>query len=56
MIEYPLFEGCYSQGKTIDEDLRNIKEVIKLILEERKFQEILKNYDLAEISLHAITV
>ena len=56
VVECPLFEGCYSQGKTIDEALRNIKEVIQLILEERKSKEILKNYHSEEISLHTITV
>lgn len=56
VVECPLFEGCYSQGKTIDEALRNIREVIELILEERKSQRILKDYQPKEISLHTITV
>lgn len=56
VVECPLFEGCYSQGKTIDEALRNIKEVIQLILEEKKSKEILKSYNPEEISLHTITV
>lgn len=56
VIECPLFEGCYTQGKTIDEALRNIREVIELILEEKQTKEILKNYNPREVSLHAITV
>jgi len=32
VAECPLFEGCYTQGKTIDEALKNIKEAIELIL------------------------
>jgi predicted RNase H-like HicB family nuclease len=56
IVECPLFEGCYTQGKTIDEALSNIREVIELILEEKKAKEILKNYHPDEISLHAITV
>jgi len=56
VVECPLFEGCYSQGKTIDEALRNIKEVIELILEEKKYREILKTYNPKEISLHTISV
>jgi predicted RNase H-like HicB family nuclease len=42
VVECPLFEGCYSQGKTVDEALRNIREVIHLIVEEKKNRDILK--------------
>jgi predicted RNase H-like HicB family nuclease len=56
VVECPLFEGCYSQGKTIDEALRNIREVIAMILEEGKGKDTLRNYHPAEISLHTITV
>lgn len=35
VVECPLFEGWYSQGKTVDEALRNIREVIHLIAEEK---------------------
>ena len=35
-VECPLFEGCYTQGKTIDEALKNIREVITLVLMEKK--------------------
>ena len=56
VVECPLFEGCYTQGKTLDEALRNIREVIELILEEKGAREILKSYNPEEISLHTITV
>ena len=56
IIECPLFEGCYTQGKTIDEALHNIREVIELILEEKRARNILKDYNPEEISLHTITV
>ena len=56
VVECPLFDGCYTQGKTIDEALRNIREVIELILEEKKAREILKNYNPEEVSIHTITV
>ncbi|MFH1412917.1 MAG: type II toxin-antitoxin system HicB family antitoxin [bacterium] len=36
VVECPLFKGCYSQGKTLDHALKNIKEVISLCLEEKK--------------------
>ncbi len=33
--EVPQLQGCYSQGKTIDELLANIREVIELCLEDQ---------------------
>lgn len=56
VVECPLFEGCYTQGKTIDEALKNIREVIGLILQERETKEILRSYKPTEISLHTIAV
>jgi predicted RNase H-like HicB family nuclease len=56
VVECPLFEGCYSQGKTVDEALRNIREVIELIAEEKKNRDILKTYHPEELSLHTITL
>lgn len=32
----PALRGCHTQGKTMDELLRNIKEAIELCLEEEK--------------------
>lgn len=56
VVECPILKGCYTQGKTIDEALCNIREVISLILEEKENKTILKNYKSAELSLHTITV
>lgn len=56
VVECPILEGCYTQGKSIDEALRNVREVIELILEEKETREILKNYNPKEISLHTISV
>ncbi len=56
VVECPVFEGCYAQGKTIDEALRNIREVIMLILEEKQSRQILQDYKPQEISLHTIAV
>ncbi len=56
VVECPLFEGCYTQGKTLDEALKNIREVIELILEEKVNREILRSYRPREISLHTITL
>jgi predicted RNase H-like HicB family nuclease len=54
VVECPVFEGCYSQGKTLDEALRNIREVIQLVVEEKKNRELLVSYHPTELSLHTI--
>lgn len=56
VVECPLFEGCYTQGKTMDEALQNIREVIALILQEKESRNILKSYQPRELSLHTITL
>ena len=56
VAECPLFNGCYSQGKTLDEALKNIKEVIELCLKEKEKKEKLKFFIPAELSLHTITL
>ena len=37
--EVPQLRACYSQGKTLDELLENIKEVIEMCLEEEDFND-----------------
>ena len=34
VAECPVFDGCFTQGKTIEEAMANIREVIDLVLEE----------------------
>jgi predicted RNase H-like HicB family nuclease len=41
--EVPQLRGCYSQGKTLDELMTNIKEAIELCLEEEG-EEILPEF------------
>ncbi|MFO7657543.1 MAG: type II toxin-antitoxin system HicB family antitoxin [Bacteroidales bacterium] len=36
IVSCPVFKGCHSYGKTIDEALANIKEVIDMCVEEEK--------------------
>lgn len=55
VVECPVFRGCYTQGKTIDEALKNIREVIELCLEEPENREILESYNPEEVGLHNIT-
>lgn len=56
VVECPIFHGCISQGKTLDDAIKNIKEAIELCLEEKENKEIIKSYKPTEISLHAITL
>jgi len=56
VVECPVFRGCYTQGKNLDEALKNIREVIELLLEEKENQEIAKSYRPRELSLHTITI
>lgn len=56
VVECPLLEGCYAQGKTLDEALKNIREVIQMIIKEKKSQEILESYHPRELSLHTIAL
>ncbi len=56
VVECHLFDGCYTQGKTLDEAISNAKEVIALCLEENKNKNLLKNYNPQELSFHTITV
>lgn len=39
IVNCPLFQGCRSYGKTIDEALSNIQEAIELCLEEQQSEE-----------------
>ena len=43
IVSCPLFKGCHSSGKTIDEAMENLKEVVEIciteqpLIEENKF-------------------
>ncbi|OGB89297.1 hypothetical protein A2625_03930 [candidate division WOR-1 bacterium RIFCSPHIGHO2_01_FULL_53_15] len=50
VVECPIFKSCYTQGRTLDAAIKNIKEVIDLCLEEKNNKEILKGYNPKEIS------
>jgi predicted RNase H-like HicB family nuclease len=56
VVECPLLRGCYSQGKTLDEAISNIREVILLALEEKENLSALESYDPKEVSLHTLTL
>ncbi len=55
VVECPILRGCYTQGKTIDEALKNIHEVIELCLLEQK-EEIVEHLDaIQEFSYHVVS-
>ena len=57
VIECPVLRGCYTQGKTLDEALVNLREVIDLVIDENDNRDILNHYhSSAELSFHTITV
>lgn len=54
VAECPVFWGCYTQGKTLDEAIKNIKEVIALCLEEEENKKILANYKPKDFTFHTL--
>lgn len=56
VVECPVLQGCYTQGKTLDEALLNIREVIDLLCEEKGVSETLRMYKPLQISFHTITL
>ena len=47
----PTFSGCHSYGKTIDEAMANIKEVIEMCLEEQEIESVNQFVGLRDIEL-----
>ncbi len=56
VVECPVLDGCYTQGSSLDEALKNIREVIDLVREEKENQDILMSYRPLEVSFHTINV
>ena len=56
VVECPILPGCYTQGETLDEALRNIEEVIDLIKDEEDCKEILRDYKPQRVSFHTISI
>ena len=55
VIECPIFRGCYTQGETIDEAMKNIREVIDLCLEEQENEATLKDFHPREIMFSTLS-
>ena len=56
VVECPLFDGCYSQGKTIDEAIKNIREVLALVTAEKDGRQTLAAYSPRELSFHTLAI
>jgi predicted RNase H-like HicB family nuclease len=56
VVECPLLQGCFTQGKTLDEALKNIHEVIELCLEEQKEALVEQLAAIKEFSYHLVSV
>jgi predicted RNase H-like HicB family nuclease len=56
VAECPLFDGCYTQGKSIDEALENIREVIEMCLEEKENQERARATRIENFGFHAVSL
>ena len=56
VIDVPELIGCMSQGKTVDEALKNIKDAIKGWLEVEKRRGRFEVYEEKEVFLGEVTV
>ncbi len=53
-VSCPTFEGCYSQGKTVEEALQNAKEAIELCRNEAT--SATSRHRPSDVSLHLVQV
>ncbi|HEV8640674.1 MAG TPA: type II toxin-antitoxin system HicB family antitoxin [Methylomirabilota bacterium] len=51
VVECPALPGCVSQGRTIDEALRNVREAILASLETRRAQGLPVALDVVEVEV-----
>ncbi len=56
VVECPLLKGCYTQGETLDEALKNIHEVIEMCLEEESEDDLAEIANIKEFSFHTVAV
>jgi predicted RNase H-like HicB family nuclease len=51
IVSCPVFKGCHSYGKTIDEAIENIKEAIALCMEEQKPENLNRFIGFRDVSI-----
>lgn len=55
VAECPALPGCVSQGRTVDDALRNVREAIEASLETRRAQGLPPPLDIAEVEVEVPT-
>ncbi len=55
IVSCPMFKGCHTYGKSIEEAMENIKEVIDICLEETEPEELNQFIGFRELELVANT-
>ncbi len=56
VVECPLLKGCYTQGETIDEALKNIHEVTEMCLQDENEDVVSEIANIQEFSFHTLAV
>jgi predicted RNase H-like HicB family nuclease len=54
IVSCPLYKGCHSYGKTIDEALDNLKEVVAMCIEEQPVEELNKFVGVRELEFKTL--
>jgi predicted RNase H-like HicB family nuclease len=56
IVSCPLYKGCYSYGKTIDEAIENLKEVVAMCVEEQPLEEVNKFLGVRELEFKTLKI
>ncbi len=56
IVSCPLYKGCHSYGKTIDEALENLKEVVAMCIEEQPSEELNKFVGVREMEFKTLSI
>ncbi len=56
VAECPILEGCFTQGKTLDEALKNIEEVIGLCIEEKRDEVMSQIQKVQDFGFHTVAI
>ena len=51
IVSCPAFKGCHSYGKTVDEAIANVREVIAMCMEEEQPEQLIRFVGFREIEV-----